>query len=95
MLFMVVERFRPGKAPEVYRRFRDRGRMPPARVTTRAGRRESRAISISGPVRHAGVQVLMRTREPTRELHYAAAGGQSSRPPRGWVLPAARVDALI
>jgi hypothetical protein len=27
MLFMLVERFRPGQAPEVYRRFRDRGRM--------------------------------------------------------------------
>ena len=32
MLFMVVERFRPGKAPEVYRRFRDRGRMAPDTV---------------------------------------------------------------
>ena len=29
MLFMVIERFRPGQAPEVYRRFRDRGRMAP------------------------------------------------------------------
>ena len=29
MLFMVIERFRPGQAPEVYRRFRDRGRMTP------------------------------------------------------------------
>lgn len=29
MLFMVIERFRPGRAPEVYRRFRDRGRMAP------------------------------------------------------------------
>ena len=29
MLFMVVEHFRPGRAPEVYRRFRDRGRMAP------------------------------------------------------------------
>jgi hypothetical protein len=29
MLFMVIERFRPGQAPEVYRRFRDRGRMMP------------------------------------------------------------------
>ena len=29
MLFMVVERFRPGKAPEIYRRFRERGRMVP------------------------------------------------------------------
>jgi hypothetical protein len=26
---MVIERFRPGRAPEVYRRFRDRGRMQP------------------------------------------------------------------
>lgn len=32
MLFMVIERFRPGKAPEVYRRFRDRGRMEPEGV---------------------------------------------------------------
>ena len=32
MLFMVIERFRPGKAPEVYRRFRERGRMAPAHV---------------------------------------------------------------
>ena len=30
MLFMVIENFRPGQAPEVYRRFRDRGRMAPA-----------------------------------------------------------------
>jgi hypothetical protein len=29
MLFMVIERFRPGRATEVYRRFRDRGRMAP------------------------------------------------------------------
>ena len=29
MLFMVIERFRPGKAPEIYRRFRERGRMAP------------------------------------------------------------------
>ena len=29
MLFVVIERFRPGQAPEVYRRFRDRGRMAP------------------------------------------------------------------
>jgi hypothetical protein len=30
MLFMVIEHFRPGQAPEVYRRFRERGRMAPA-----------------------------------------------------------------
>jgi hypothetical protein len=30
---MVVERFRPGKAPEIYRRFRERGRMAPDDVT--------------------------------------------------------------
>ena len=29
MLFMVIERFAPGQAPEVYRRFRERGRMAP------------------------------------------------------------------
>ena len=29
MLFMVIEHFRPGHAPEVYRRFRERGRMAP------------------------------------------------------------------
>jgi hypothetical protein len=29
MLFMVIEHFRAGKAPEVYRRFRERGRMAP------------------------------------------------------------------
>jgi hypothetical protein len=29
MLFMVIEHFRPGQAREVYRRFRDRGRMAP------------------------------------------------------------------
>jgi hypothetical protein len=29
MLFMIIERFRPGLAPEVYRRFRDHGRMAP------------------------------------------------------------------
>jgi len=27
MVFMVIEHFRPGRAPDVYRRFRDRGRM--------------------------------------------------------------------
>lgn len=32
MLFMVIEHFRPGKAPDVYRRFRDRGRMAPPGV---------------------------------------------------------------
>jgi len=29
MLFMVIEHFRPARAPEVYRRFRDRGRTAP------------------------------------------------------------------
>ena len=29
MLFMVIEHFHPGQVPEVYRRFRDRGRMLP------------------------------------------------------------------
>jgi hypothetical protein len=29
MLFMIVERFKPGRAPEVYQRFRERGRMAP------------------------------------------------------------------
>jgi hypothetical protein len=29
MLFMVIERFRPGRAPDVYRRFREQGRMAP------------------------------------------------------------------
>ena len=32
MIFMVIENFRPGKAPEVYRRFRNRGRMAPEGV---------------------------------------------------------------
>jgi hypothetical protein len=32
MLFMVIEHFRPGNAAEVYRRFRDRGRMAPEGV---------------------------------------------------------------
>jgi hypothetical protein len=29
MLFMVIERFHEGRAPDIYRRFRDRGRMAP------------------------------------------------------------------
>jgi Domain of unknown function (DUF3303) len=29
MLFMVIEHFRQGRAPDIYRRFRDRGRMAP------------------------------------------------------------------
>jgi hypothetical protein len=29
MIFMVIENFQPGRAPEVYRRVRDRGRMAP------------------------------------------------------------------
>ncbi len=29
MLFMVIEHFKDGDAPSVYRRFRDRGRMMP------------------------------------------------------------------
>lgn len=32
MLFMVIEHFRPGQAPAIYRRFRERGRMAPAGV---------------------------------------------------------------
>lgn len=32
MLFMVIERFGPGQAPEVYRCFRDQGRMAPEGV---------------------------------------------------------------
>ena len=33
MLFMVIEHFREGRAADVYRRFRDRGRMAPAGLT--------------------------------------------------------------
>jgi len=29
MLYMVIEHFRPGRAADVYRRFRERGRMAP------------------------------------------------------------------
>ena len=29
MLFMVIEHFKPGRAADIYRRFRDRGRMAP------------------------------------------------------------------
>jgi hypothetical protein len=29
MLYMVVERFKEGGAPEIYRRFREKGRMMP------------------------------------------------------------------
>ena len=29
MLYMIIEHFKSGQAPEVYRRFRDRGRMAP------------------------------------------------------------------
>ena len=29
MLFMIIERFRDGRAPEVYRRFREQGRLAP------------------------------------------------------------------
>jgi hypothetical protein len=36
MLFMVIERFRPGQAPAVYRRFRDKGRMAPPEVVYHA-----------------------------------------------------------
>jgi hypothetical protein len=32
MLFMVIERFHPGKAPAIYRRYRDLGRLAPAGV---------------------------------------------------------------
>ena len=32
MLFMVIENFRPGQAPAIYRRFREKGRMAPAGV---------------------------------------------------------------
>ena len=32
MLFMVIEHMRPGRAPEIYRRFRDRGRLAPPGV---------------------------------------------------------------
>ncbi|MFA0889484.1 MAG: DUF3303 domain-containing protein [Synergistales bacterium] len=29
MLFMIIEKFKQGKAPDVYRRFREKGRMAP------------------------------------------------------------------
>ena len=32
MVFMVIEHFRPGRTADVYRRFRDRGRMAPTEV---------------------------------------------------------------
>lgn len=33
MLYMIIERFRPGCAPDVYRRARDKGRMMPPGLT--------------------------------------------------------------
>jgi len=33
MLFLVIERFHEGRAPDIYRRFRDRGRMAPDGVS--------------------------------------------------------------
>lgn len=33
MRFMVIEHFRPGQAAEVYRRFRDHGRLAPEGLT--------------------------------------------------------------
>ena len=33
MLFMVVERFKPGMAPEIYRRYRHQGRMMPEGIS--------------------------------------------------------------
>jgi len=33
MLFPVIERFHEGRAPDIYRRFRDRGRMAPDGVS--------------------------------------------------------------
>lgn len=32
MVFMVIEHFRPGRAADVYRRFRERGRLAPVHV---------------------------------------------------------------
>jgi len=32
-LFMVIEHYRPGQAPAIYRRFRERGRLAPAGLT--------------------------------------------------------------
>ncbi len=32
MLFMVIESFKPGRAADLYRRFRDRGRLAPEDV---------------------------------------------------------------
>jgi len=36
MLFMIIESFKSGQAPAVYRRFRDKGRMAPDGVTYHA-----------------------------------------------------------
>jgi hypothetical protein len=33
MLYMVIENFRAGRAPDIYRRFRDRGRLAPEGLT--------------------------------------------------------------
>lgn len=33
MLYMIIEHIRPGRAPDLYRRFRERGRMAPAGLT--------------------------------------------------------------
>ncbi len=33
MLFMVIETFHDGRAPDIYRRFRDKGRMAPDGVS--------------------------------------------------------------
>jgi hypothetical protein len=32
MLFMVIEHLKPGRAPAIYQRFRDQGRMAPAEL---------------------------------------------------------------
>lgn len=33
MLYMILEQFKPGRAPEVYRRFREQGRLAPEGLT--------------------------------------------------------------
>ena len=36
MLYMVIEHYGPGIAAQVYRRFRDRGRLAPVRTSAEA-----------------------------------------------------------
>ena len=89
MLFMVIEHFRPGRATEVYLRFRDRGRMAPDGLRYISSWVDLRATFYTSGMGHSATSATGTAweRTPWRAVQQAAVPWVPSGPPTCFTLP--------